>query len=222
MHSLSSAMTSHNCMMHPTAATISKPRRALCVKCVATVDSTVTLRNAAVALAAAVSIFTALPSQAMWDGESAALGSCPLGDAGDACRTRVLSRDQLGSYSDASNNAAKLGNLQTGIPVAQLDSQYAKDTAILGQNILSFVGGDVYDASRPALVKTIKTQGQSWVSKYARGGSARTASARQFYIAIDAVGGHVAANGLAPFPKNKVPKVVKDVTESTQLIALGK
>lgn len=33
------------------------------------------------------------------------------------------------------------------------------------------------------------------VSKYARGGSARKQSARKFYIVIDALQGHFAANG---------------------------
>lgn len=34
-----------------------------------------------------------------------------------------------------------------------------------------------------------------WVSRYARGGSARKASARKVYVVIDAVSGHLAANG---------------------------
>lgn len=46
----------------------------------------------------------------------------------------------------------------------------------------------------------LKKDGLDWVSKYARGGSARKVSARTFYIAIDAIQGHVASSGYAPFP----------------------
>ncbi len=49
--------------------------------------------------------------------------------------------------------------------------------------------------NRLPLIKTIKTEGSDWVSKYARGGSARTDSARRMYIAVDAVIGHLASNG---------------------------
>lgn len=41
------------------------------------------------------------------------------------------------------------------------------------------------DRQRVALVKTVKLDGTAWVSKYARGGSARTQSARRLYIAVD-------------------------------------
>jgi hypothetical protein len=52
------------------------------------------------------------------------------------------------------------------------------------------------------------------VSKYARGGSARAVSARRFYIAVDALGGHLAANGAAPFPAAKVPKLLNTIEEA--------
>lgn len=46
-------------------------------------------------------------------------------------------------------------------------------------------------------IASIKAEGSKWVSKYARGGSARKQSARKFYIVIDALQGHFAANGCA-------------------------
>lgn len=55
---------------------------------------------------------------------------------------------------------------------------------------------DIQDyKTRVPLIKTIKTEGADWVSKYARGGSARSDSARRMYIAVDALIGHLAANG---------------------------
>ncbi len=36
-------------------------------------------------------------------------------------------------------------------------------------------------------VQLLRKDGSTWVSKYARGGSARKLSARRFYIAVDAL-----------------------------------
>lgn len=54
---------------------------------------------------------------------------------------------------------------------------------------------DVYSKARTPLIKELKQEGLTWVSKYARGGSARKQSARKMYTAVDAVVGHFAANG---------------------------
>lgn len=48
---------------------------------------------------------------------------------------------------------------------------------------------------RVPLIKLLKTESSEWVSKYARGGSARKESARRMYIAVDALIGHLASNG---------------------------
>lgn len=62
--------------------------------------------------------------------------------------------------------------------------------------ILSCLPQDPQDPkSRLPLIKTLKLEGSEWVSKYARGGSARNQSARTMYIAVDAVIGHLASNG---------------------------
>lgn len=106
--------------------------------------------------------------------------------------------------------------------MAELGSAYAKETAILSDAILQYATMDVYDPARVDLIKSLKKEGQEWVSKYARGGSARTVSARKFYIAIDAVQGHLASNGFAPLPKNKMDKLVKDVEDTRALLVQGK
>lgn len=173
------------------------------------------------AIAAAIQLSIA-PAHAAWDGVSAATGSCPLGEEGTECRKSVLSRDQFTSYSDARTNSAKRGDAATGVPVSDLGLGYAADTVKLGNKILKYATADPYDEERLTLVKEIKLEGPGWVSKYARGGSARTLSARRFYIAVDAVEGHLASNGLAPFPRNKLQKLISDIEESKQLLTDGK
>ena len=204
------------------------PTRGVSVQCVASSRSSekvATVGRHLAAAAAALQLLT-LPAQAYWDGESSAIGSCPLGEAGTECRTKSLTRDvqkgKLGSYSSALDNATKLGAKATNVPVSNLGSQYAKDTAALAESLTKYVKGEVDDDSRPALVKVLKKEGQEWVSKYARGGSARTVSARKFYIAVDQVQGHLAFNGLAPFPKNKIAKVEGDITTALTLLGEGK
>lgn len=48
---------------------------------------------------------------------------------------------------------------------------------------------------RLPLIKSVKADSTTWVSKYARGGSARKESSRRMYIAVDSVIGHISANG---------------------------
>lgn len=177
----------------------------------------------AAATAAAIHLaLSGAPAWAMWDGKSAATGSCALGDAGDECRKASLAQDQLASYSSAKSNSAKLGNAATGVPVAEFNSQYVSETKKLGDAILRYATADPYDEERLALVKQLKAESPVWVSKYARGGSARTLSARRFYIAVDAVQGHLASNGLAPFPRNKVEKLKTDIEDTDKLLEQGK
>jgi len=59
-------------------------------------------------------------------------------------------------------------------PVAQLDSVYIEETLKLADQIETYMNLDVYDKTRVPLIKDMKVQMNAWVSKYARGGSART------------------------------------------------
>lgn len=115
-----------------------------------------------------------------------------------------------------------MGSSVTGVPVPTLDKQYVADTLALADKIEQYYTIDLEDPVRVQLVKELKKDGQTWVSKYARGGSARTVSARRFYIAVDAIGGHVASNGYAPYPRSKLAKVVDTIEESRKLLAQGK
>lgn len=149
------------------------------------------------ATAAALQII-ALPAQAYWDGESSGRGSCPLGDAGVECRTNLLAKDAkkgLGSYNSKVDNATKVSGKVGGVPVSEMTGPYAMETLALGDAMLKYAELDLYDPARVDLIKTLKKEGQDWVSKYARGGSARTTSARKLYIAVDGILGHLASNG---------------------------
>jgi hypothetical protein len=184
-----------------------------------------TFESGLVGLVAAVCVSLCLPMSchAMWDGTSAAIGSCPLGEAGQECRTQALSKDTLGDYSKVKSNTTKMGNATTlGVPVADLDKGYASDSKALGEIITKYITLDTYDPERAALAKNLKKESLNWVSKYARGGSARTVSARKIYVAVDAIQGHLASNGFAPFPKNKSERVLQDIQDALSLLEQGK
>lgn len=200
-----------------------KPHRSRCVQCVALADNTsqpsLSLTTRCFAATAAALQLIALPAHAIWDGSSSAIGSCALGEEGTECRKKVLSKDSLEDYSDAKNNATKVSGKATGVPVAELDSKYVSETLKLAELTLKYATLSPEDIEgRVPLVKALKKDGQVWVSKYARGGSARALSARKFYIAVDAVQGHLASNGYAPFPRNKLDKLVADCELTKQLL----
>jgi hypothetical protein len=180
----------------------------------------------AAAAAAALQLAAALPlpAAAMWDGESPARNSCALGEEGAACRRATLAKD-FGRAQAAASAAAPAPAPQLGIsPVAEMGAAtgYARETADLAARMELYAGLDPYDAARPGAQKALRADGQAWVSKYARGGSARTASARKFYVAVDALQGHFASNGLAPLPAPKVAKLRADVGATLALLGEGK
>lgn len=79
----------------------------------------------------------------------------------------------------------------------------------------------MYSKARPALIKSMKTNCSKWVSQYARGGSARSQSARKMYIAVDATVGWLATNGLAPAPPAKAKKITVGLAEARELMSKG-
>lgn len=166
-----------------------------------------------------------LPAQqakgfAGWDGESAALGSCALGEAGDDCRRNVLLQDssQRTDYK-GSQKAAAAANV--GVPVSEMDDAYVRESATLSEAIVKYGTMDVYDPQRVQVINLLKTDSRKWTSKYARGGSVRKPSARKIYIVVDALQGHLTSNGFAPFPKSKMAKLLTDVADAKALLAKG-
>ncbi|EFJ51573.1 hypothetical protein VOLCADRAFT_103473 [Volvox carteri f. nagariensis] len=143
-----------------------------------------------------------------------------------ACRRAVLSNDQ-GAVQNAEANYGSLSEKKftavSGVPVAVLDSEYVRSTLKLREDIISYATLDVNNYQvRVPLIKTLRTEGSDWVSKYARGGSARTDSARRMYIAVDALIGHLASNGYAPMPKPKLKVVLANVDQAKAFLEEGK
>lgn len=172
----------------------------------------------------------AQPAQALpasrWDGESSAIGSCPLGDEGAECRQRILNKDRAGlaSYEQMEQNAGKVGKSASGVPVSDLSTVYARDTVSLTDKVLLYADYNVDPANpdRLKLIKELKAEMPTWVSKYARGGSVRAVSARKVYVVVDAISAHFATNGLGPMPPNKLKKLVVEVQEGRDALNLGK
>ena len=163
------------------------------------------------------------PSGDRWDGESSALGSCKLGEAGDECRSAELAKDKLLSYGQVTNSG-KISGSAAGVPVSNLDSKYAKETVALSKTLVTYMNLDPNDDSidRQGIVKQVKKESLDWVSRYARGGSARAKSARTLYVVVDAVQGHVATNGFTPFPRNKAAKLTEEVNAALGFLEQGR
>ncbi|EFN59252.1 hypothetical protein CHLNCDRAFT_137539 [Chlorella variabilis] len=207
-----------------------RPTNIVVTQCSAAAEPQVARRSLlGVALLAATS---AAPAQAIlpvsrWDGESSAVGSCELGEAGDACPQAILAGNPavLGSY-DAKAGGKRGAQWAGGVPVADMGaaSPYARDTLALTDRVLAFaaLNGDPANPERIQLVKELKTEFPGWVSKYARGGSARTVSARKVYVVVDAISAHFAQNGLAPVPKTKMAKLEGDVQVALAALAEGR
>lgn len=149
-------------------------------------------------------------------------------EAGD-CRRAALARDDGArqSYASAkqrgSDAATELKPVAGTNPVAKLDSAYVRDTQQLGDKIRAYVSVPADDArARAPLVKSLRADCQQWASKYARGGSARSQSARSMYVAVDAVMGHLASNGVAPLPSNKLKEVGASLEASAAFLDEGR
>lgn len=158
-----------------------------------------------------------------WDGVSSAIGSCPLEDGAD-CRMRILQGDKqgLGSYEAQADNKTKVSGTVQGVPVADMNDKYVVETYALIDKILNYTSLDVYDPDRVKLVQSLKKEGPEWVSKYARGGSARKQSARKFYIVVDSLSGHFASNGYAPLPYAKKNQLFANIDLTKEYLQEGK
>jgi hypothetical protein len=121
-------------------------------------------------LLAAQPAFALYPGNSLgdrWDGESAAIGSCKLGEAGDECRANVLAKDKLLNYGQVSNSSSgKISGSATGVPVSNLDSKYARETTALAETLKNYMNLDPSDdtVDRQSIVKTVKKESLDWQS----------------------------------------------------------
>ena len=77
---------------------------------------------------------------------------------------------------------------------------------------------DPFDKERLVALNAIKTDGKKWIAAHARGGSAPGQAAKRMYVAVDAVLGHINANGAAPLPRQKVKFVTQTLGEVEDLL----
>ena len=66
-------------------------------------------------------------------------------------------------------------------------TNYQKDTLKLVDEMYEVLALDIYDMQREKRISVLKKDGNTWSSRYAPGGSAKTASGRAFYNAINQV-----------------------------------
>jgi len=125
-----------------------------------------------------------------------------------------MGKNTRGHMATESNSA--------GLPIPDLSGPYATETRALSASIRSYLALAPADPARIPAGRALKATGVAWAAKYARGGSARQPSARRAYIAVDAIQGHLAANGAAPFPASKAVKLVVALDDVEKLLAEGK
>ena len=170
---------------------------------------------------------------------------CDPGADGAECRERLIAGDaaELGDY-DAK---AKKSGFEAAKAATPDFTNYQKDTLKLVDEMYEVLALDIYDMQREKRISVLKKDGNTWSSRYAPGGSAKTASGRAFYNAINQVllcysdcllihmarktdsfrsqpqvSGHFNANGIAPLPVSR-QQVVNDNLEKTRaLIAEGR
>ncbi|GLI59745.1 hypothetical protein VaNZ11_001695 [Volvox africanus] len=202
------------------AQAISRTENALADDCAAGPSRRSLIAMAASALLVGVAS-TSRPAQAL-----TCASETKTEDDDTACRRAVLSND-LGNVQKAEANYKSLAEKKftavNGVPVAILDTEYVRSTLKLREDIINYATLDVNNYQvRVPLIKTLRTEGADWVSKYARGGSARTDSARRMYIAVDALIGHLASNGYAPMPKPKLKVVLSNIDQAKAFLEEGK
>lgn len=122
----------------------------------------------------------------------------------------------IASLALASGTPAALANTNT------LDDEFLMETRNLADAINQYMSLDPFDKERIKALNYIKSEGKTWIARHARGGSAPGQAAKRMYVAVDAVIGHLTANGAAPLPAAKVRFVRQTLNEVEGLLEQGK
>ena len=91
----------------------------------------------------------------------------------------------LGDYDQKANKKVELAKAMTNPNM----TNYQLDTMKLVDECAEVLALDVYDLTREKRIGQLVKDGNVWSSKYAPGGSSKTASGRAFYNAINQVSG---------------------------------
>ncbi|KAK3254151.1 hypothetical protein CYMTET_36627 [Cymbomonas tetramitiformis] len=186
------------------------------VQCKAVVEESTAGRRAAlsfVGLSAAAAFASRTEAQPLLN------GVCPLGEEGQSCRLEQLAKDDDGkgiSYAGAADK-------QPAKPVAKAqDPKYEEQTLAVTALVREYMGLATFDKRRPELSELVKKEGNTWVSKYAPGGSSRKESARALYSALSSLLGQFAFNGIAPMKGALAAQVVANCDKTETFLAQGR
>mmetsp|Transcript_27011 Transcript_27011/g.37297 ORF Transcript_27011/g.37297 Transcript_27011/m.37297 type:complete len:225 (-) Transcript_27011:137-811(-) len=148
---------------------------------------------------------------------------CDPGEEGADCRKEELGRDfsKGVDYDAAAANNSKSKQSLSATAKPQ-DKLYVEMSEKLIEKVETYTALGVYDKQRPVLVAELQKEGNYWVSLYAPGGSSKKESGRAFYVALDALLGHIAFNGLAPMRGTMVSRINDNCEKARDLIAQGK
>ena len=148
-----------------------------------------------------------------------------MGPDGDACRARTLAKDfgkGTEGYQGSIRGSSGLATNTNSIPIPSVQGgAYASETRALAASIREYLALAPSDASRVPKGKALRKAGAVWAARYAPGGSARLKSARRCYISVDALQGHLAANGAAPYPASKASKLLAGLDDVEELLSKG-
>jgi hypothetical protein len=99
---------------------------------------------------------------------------CDPTEDGAECRAAELGKDtaELGDYESKSARTVTMANSQTNPDY----SNYQVQTLELVSDVEAVLALDLYDLTREKRISALKKEGNTWCSKYAPGGSAKTAS----------------------------------------------
>ena len=127
---------------------------------------------------------------------------CDPTEAGAECRAAPRPPATRASSAITRRRARRSSRQRTAKASTNPDlTNYQKDTLALVGEMEEVLALDIYDLTREKRISQLKKDGNVWAGKYAPGGSAKTASGRAFYNAINQVSGHFNANGIAPLPR---------------------
>jgi hypothetical protein len=144
---------------------------------------------------------------------------CDPTEDGADCRARILAEDGLGADSyNAPRREFKAANASTNPNL----TTYQSDTLAFVSEVERLLAMDVYDPTREKAIAAFQKTSNVWSSKYAPGGSSKTASGRAFYNALNQLAGHFSFNGLAPLPKARLELVEGNLEQTRTLLAQGR
>lgn len=211
---------SKNCLSQASAKSGShcRPRAAIPTKvqCKGVVEERTTGRRTALSF---VGLSSAAALTSRTEAQPLVNGVCPLGEEGQQCRLEQLAKDDDGkgiSYAGAADKQPA-----KPAPKAQ-DPKYEEQTLAVTALVREYMGLATFDKRRPELAELVKKEGNTWVSKYAPGGSSRKESARALYSALSSLLGQFAFNGIAPMKGSLAAQVIANCDKTENFLAQGR